>query len=90
MQKPSIIYLAPVKRNAVYVVNDKPKGGIAVAFEPIAVRLKEDRNLGRMIIFCQTYEDLLKIHHYFKRTLGTYYTHCKNGVLKTRGKTTYF
>ena len=51
MQKPSIIYLPPVKHNLVFGVYEKPKGGISVAFEPVVSNLKQDRNMGRIIIF---------------------------------------
>ena len=74
MQKPSIIYLPPVKHNLVFGVYEKPKGGISVAFEPVVSNLKQDRNMGRIIIFCRTYEDVIRIHHYFQSTLGSYYT----------------
>ena len=47
MQRSSIIYLPPVTQNIVYGVCEKPK-------------LKKDRNMGCIIIFGQTYKDVIK------------------------------
>ena len=58
-------------------MHDKPKEGIPTAFEPIAKRLTKDRKMGRMIIFCKRYEDVISIHQYFMRALGAYYTEPK-------------
>lgn len=74
MQKPVIVYLAPEKENIIYLVRDKPKEGIPTAFRPIAKKIMEDRSMGRMIIFCKTYEDVISINQYFVTVLGEYYT----------------
>lgn len=76
MQKPVIIYLAPVRDNIKFIVANKPEG-IPVAFKPLIDRLIQDRYMGRTIIFCRTYEDVINIHQYFVRTLGEYYTEPK-------------
>ena len=75
MQTPSIVYVPPVKGNVIYNVFDKPKGGIPAAFSPIVDALRQNRNMGRILIFCSTYEDVIKIQHYFKFSLGKEYVH---------------
>ena len=77
MQDPAIVYSPPVKKNITYFVRDKPKEGIPAAFNPIVERLITQRNMGRVIIFCRTYEDVIAIHRYFCDTLGDYVTEPK-------------
>ena len=72
-----IIYVPPVKDNIAYYVADKPSGGIPEAFGPIAKRVKQDHNIGRIIIFCRTYEAVTSIYSYFKTELGEHYTEPK-------------
>lgn len=74
MQTPAIVYLSPEKDNIIYFVCEKPQGGISAAFKPIAMKLMEDRNMGRIIIFCRTYNDVISINQFFVKTLGDYYT----------------
>ena len=73
MQDPAIVYSPPVKKNITYFVRDKPKEGIPAAFNPIVERLITQRNMGRVIKFCHTYEDVIAIHRYFCDTLGDCY-----------------
>ena len=77
-----IVYVPPVKDNIAYYVADKPSGGIP-AFGPIAKRVKQDHNLGRIIIFCRTYEAVTSIYSYFKTELGEHYTEPKGGYVHT-------
>lgn len=77
MQKPAIVYLAPVKDNITFFVANKPKEGIPAAFNPIATKLIEDRNMGRIIVFCRTYEDVINIHKYFVKALGEHFNEPK-------------
>ncbi len=77
MQKPAVIYVPPVKSNIAYYVMDKPKDGIHVAFQPIVDKLIDDRNMGRIIIFCKSYDNVISIHKYFVRKLGEYHTEPK-------------
>lgn len=74
MQNPAIVYVPPVKKNMVYFVANKPKGGLGLVFKPIVEKLKEDTNMGRIIIFCRTYESVIAIHKYFINALGEYFT----------------
>ena len=58
MQTPEIIYIPPARDNILYAVMDKPKGDNAVreVFECIVDKLKTERsNMGRVILFCKTY-----------------------------------
>lgn len=74
MQSPAVIYVPPV---STYFVAEKPKGGIQASFRSIAEKLKEDRNMGRIIIFCRTYASVIAIHQYFLVALGEYSTEPK-------------
>ena len=47
MQKPVIIYLAPVRDNIIFIVANKPES-IPLAFKPFIDRLIEDRYMGRV------------------------------------------
>ena len=69
-----IVYVPPVKHNIAYCVAEKPSGGIPGAFRSIIKRIKEDKDIGRMIIFCRTYEAVTSIFYCFKTELGEYYT----------------
>ena len=77
MQDPAIIYIPPVRNNITYFVANRPKGGIPVFFQPIVQKIKEDRNMGRIIIFCRTYANVIAIHQYFISALGEYSTEPK-------------
>ena len=69
-----IVYVPPVKHNIAYYVAEKPSGGFPEAFGSIIKRIKEDKDIGRIIIFCRTYEAVTSIFYYFKTKLGEYYT----------------
>ena len=73
MQKPAIVYLPPVKDNITYLVMDKPKAGILAAFQPISEALLNNREIGRILIFCHSYDDVIKMYQYFKASLGTHF-----------------
>ena len=53
MQAPAIIYVPPVRENIV----------INKFLHPIVEKLKRDRTLGRTIIFCRTYANVIAIFH---------------------------
>ena len=55
-------------------VAENPSGGIPEAFGSIIKRIRNDKNIGRMIIFCRTYEAVTSIFYYFKTELREYYT----------------
>ena len=76
MESPAIIYIPPVRNNVMYYVANKPRG-IDGAFRPIIDRLKYDRNIGRIIIFCRTYANVIAVHQYFMCALGEYSTEPK-------------
>ena len=70
MQTPEIIYIPPARDNILYAVMDKPKGDNAVreVFECIVDKLKTERsNMGRVIIFCKTYNNVISIYQFFKQ-----------------------
>ena len=73
MQKPAIVYLPPVKDNITYLVMDKPKAGISAAFQPISEALLNNREIGRILIFCHSYDKVAKMYQYFKASLGTHF-----------------
>jgi hypothetical protein len=77
MQKPAVVYIPPVKSNIAYYVMDKPNGGIQMAFQPVVDKLINDRNMGRMIIFCKSYNNVINIHKFFVGKLGEYLTEPK-------------
>lgn len=76
MQTPEIIYIPPARDNILYAVMDKPKGDNAVqVFECIVDKLKAERsNMGRVIIFCKTYNNVISIYQFFKQNLGEFFT----------------
>ena len=65
------------KSNCCYYVVDKPIGGISEAFQPIVDRLKCERTMNRIIIFCRTYNEVIGIHRFFECALGKYFTEPK-------------
>ena len=78
MQAPEITYIPPAKENLLYSVLDKPKGGISEAFKSIVDRLKSERSkMGRIIIFCKTYNNVISIYQFFRQKLGEYFTEPK-------------
>ena len=56
MQKPAIVHVPPAKDNITYFVVDKPQNGIATAFHRISKALVKERTMGRIIVFCRSYE----------------------------------
>ena len=46
-----IVYVPPVKHNIAYYVAEKPSGGIPEVFGTLVKRIKEDEDIGRIIIF---------------------------------------
>ena len=74
MRTPSVVYIPPIKDNIIYSVLDKPKEGIPTAFLPIVSKLKTEKEMDRVIIFCRSYPDAIAIHGYFLCALGEYCT----------------
>ncbi len=64
------MYVPPAKCNITYYVGDKPPGGIAAAFKPICKTLLENKRMDRVLIFCRSYQDVIRIHQFFKLSLG--------------------
>ena len=77
MQGTAVVYVPPLKKNITYFVADKPIGGISEAFQPIVDRLKRERTMNRIIIFCRTYNEVISIHSFFEYALGEYFTEPK-------------
>ena len=62
MKKPEIVYVPPARENIVYAVMDKPREDDAICevFQCIVEKLKIERsNVGRVIIFCKTYNSVI-------------------------------
>ena len=57
-----------------HYIAEKLSGGIPEAFGSIIKRIKENKDIGRIIIFCRTYEAVTSIFYYFKTELVEYYT----------------
>lgn len=75
MKSPEIVYTPPIKENILYAVKEKPEGGICEVFKPIVDKLKVERsNMGRIIIFCRTYNIIIAVYLFFKQELGEYFT----------------
>lgn len=74
MQEPEIVYVPPDKDNILYTVLDKPKDGVDEYFAPLVSKLKIERNMDRIIVFCKTYNNVITIYQYFKRQLGDNFT----------------
>ena len=77
MQNTAVVYVPPLKHNIAYFVADKPIGGISEAFQPIVDRLKRERTMNRIIVFCRTYNEVIGIHRFFECALGEYFTEPK-------------
>jgi len=73
MQKPAIVYVPPVKNNITYLVMEKPKAGISAAFEPICKAILSGNEIGRILIFCSSYEEVMKMYQFFKTSLGSHF-----------------
>ena len=74
-----IVNVPLVKHNIAYCVAEKSSGGIPEAFGSIIKRIKEDKDIGRMIIFCRTYKAVTSIF-YYDRTRRI--LHKTNGITK--------
>ncbi len=77
MQMPEIVYIPPARDNIVYAVMDKPRGDdvISKVFQGTVEKLKiEKSNMGRIIIFCKTYDNVISIYQFFKHSLEEYFT----------------
>ena len=69
MQRPFVMYVSPVKTNITYYVRNQPKGGIPAAFKPICTELIRNKKMDRTLIFCRSYNNVIRIHQYFKLSL---------------------
>ncbi len=93
MQMPEIVYIPPARDNIVYAVMDKPRGNdvISKVFQGTVEKLKIERsNMGRIIIFCKTYDNnVISIYQFFKHSLEEYFTDPKgapNHIVKNRAQ----
>ena len=74
MQKPKIVCVSPEKHNIVYAVAEKCE--ISDAFTSLCGKLARERTkMGRVIIYCRTYDEVTTIYQFFKRRLGENFTH---------------
>ncbi len=77
MQMPEIVYIPPARDNIVYAVMDKSRGDdvISKVFQGTVEKLKIERsNMGRIIIFCKTNDNVISIYQFFKHSLEEYFT----------------
>ena len=68
MQMPEIVYVPPARENIVHAVMDKPRGDDAICevFKCTVEKLKIERSdMGRVIIFCKTYNSVISIYQFF-------------------------
>lgn len=73
MQRPTVVSIPPIKDNIMYAVAQK--SSIDSAFLPLAKQLAEQRTeMGRVILFCRTYDELTATYHFFKQNLGVEFT----------------
>ena len=71
LQDPSIITISPHRENIIYTVSEKK--GVSDTFLPLIDCLqKEGRAMGRVIVFCRTYDSVATIYTFFKRSLKTF------------------
>ena len=72
MQTPTIVSVHPGKKIMYYV---KEKSSVGASFAPICDTLARKRTaMGRMIIFCHTYDEVTLIYFHFKQQLGVAFT----------------
>ena len=71
MENPTVVYMPPAKENISYYVIEKKE--IEMLFLPLVEKLR-NRTLDKTIIFCRTYEDIIKIHQYMLQKLLDYST----------------
>ncbi len=82
MTNPTVVYTPPIKDNniAYYVMEKKD---IELFFKPITEKLQ---TLVKTIIFCRTYEDIIKIHQYILHDLLEYSTEPKGSPNYVRNR----
>ncbi len=74
MRQPYIVAISPQKDNIIYSVAEKVT--ISDTFQPIVDTLRrEGPVMGRMIVFCRTYDSVTSIYTYFKRNLNDKFTY---------------
>ena len=73
MRKPTVISVHPGKENIMYYVVEK--SSLSVSFAPICDKLTHQRTeMGKVIIFCRTYDEVTAIYFHFKQRLGIGFT----------------
>ena len=73
MQRPAVVSIYPGKDNIVYYVAEMCS--ISVSLAPNCDKLAIQRTkMGRVIVFCRTYDEVTAIYYYFKRRLGIGFT----------------
>ena len=66
--------VSPEKHNIVYAVAEKCE--ISDAFTSLCGKLARERTkMGRVVIYCRTYDEVTTIYQFFKRRLGENFTH---------------
>ena len=73
MEKPVIISKSPNKNN-VYLICKK-RDRVSCIFAPYLDRLKVERcSMGRVIVFCRRYEDVVALYDYFRNGMENCFT----------------
>ena len=70
MKKPVVVSQSPNKPNIFYELHSK-SGSLEETLAPLVEELRRERNLmDRVLIFCQKYDDVTHIYHFFLSRLG--------------------
>ena len=73
VQSPTIVSIHPSKQNLIYYVAEK--SSVSTSFAPIISKLSQLRSkMGKVIIFCRTYDQVTTVYYHFKRQLGVGFT----------------
>lgn len=70
MKKPVVVSQSPNKPNIFYELHSK-SGSLEETLAPLVEELRRERNLmDHVLIFCQKYDDVTHIYHFFLSRLG--------------------
>jgi ATP-dependent DNA helicase RecQ len=73
MKKPDIVSVVPNRPNVTYWVREKKS--IEDVFSPVVQQLLEkQKTMAKMIVFCRTYDDCVRLYRFFQHSLGKNFT----------------
>ena len=71
--QPVIVSIPPIKDNIHFCVSEK--SSISLSLSPVCEALADQRTkMGRIIIFCRTYDEVTTVYYLFKQKLGLGFT----------------